>query len=232
MTAPTAYKLLELLKDLSSQGVSINEDIYEYLSTTDLMAVEKWYGRLQRVKSYSFDPGRPQGALRTKKRTIKERLGTQSALKGRLLEKLIQAILDGCKAISYGHNIRTSSSEVDFLIKIEPLGGHLPMFNSGLTHIIGEAKCYDKKLKKEWVDELAGTASSHNTNFGILFTLCTPRRVHRDMAVSIAIHAAKGNRIIPFGAAQVEQVRKGENFLKLLSDQYVKALTHDHALSV
>lgn len=232
MTDPM-YQLLALLDDMEKQGTNPNDELYNYFCKTDKVQLGKCLARLERVRSYEYEPSSAKGTIkRIKRKSKKERQGKQSRLKGLLLEKAVQILLDGCKVFTYQSNIRSTTSEIDFLIKVEPFARYFQPFNNGLSHILGEAKCYDSSLKKEWVDELVGTLAAHNTNFGILFTGCPPRKVQREFRSAIALHSMRGQSIVPFGRAQLDKIKNGENFLKLLSQQSLQARVHNSELSV
>ena len=217
----TAGAFLDLAKFLQEQP-NPDEEIYKYLSITDRIRLGQWLDRLQVVRDFPIPTG--------KKKKIKQ--AQRSRLQGKILEQAVRVLLDGCKCISHGGNVRSTTSEIDFLIKIGPTGIVVPALRKAGTHLLGEAKCYATAPKTEWVNELAGLLPSHGTNVAILFAASPPKKLHSEIRTSIAIHSGRGISIIPFGLTQFGRVLSGENFLQVLDDQAVKASAHLSSLSV
>lgn len=214
-----SYELTSLLKDMTDNEMDPNEEIYSYLSKTDTEKLAFWLTRLSRVRDIKV-----QG---------KKNAGRKSNLIGRIFERLIRVLLDGCSAITHNGNIRTTVSEIDFRITIQPLATVIPMLRDAGTHAIGEAKCVTKGLKGEWLHELSGILTTHSSKLAILFTACPPKKVRSDHRSIINIlNIGSGHRIIPFGITQLEKIAAGENFLKLLNDQHVCCVTHSNDLAI
>lgn len=231
-TCNTVYNLLNLMEDLKDSGVDISSQMFQYFCETDLNRLATWRRRLEVVRSYRYSGEAAKSRVKKKVWTKKERMGKQSSLKGKVSEALIRTLLNGCKVLRCGDNVRSTTSEIDFLIFLQPTAKYFQFLGESRTHLLGEAKCYDKGPKKEWVDEMAGTTDTHGTDFGILFTLCPPRKIHSDMRYAIGLHGARGKTILPLGFTQIDKVLKGENFLQVLSDQYVLTSVHSSDLWV
>lgn len=208
----------ELLKNLVSNHIPPNDQIYSYLCTTDVARVTSWLHRLDRTQ---------QIAVKTKVDK-----GRKSALVGAIFEHLVRCLFDGCHALSCLNNVRSTTSEIDFLVQVEPLGLAIPFLTGTGTHLLGEAKCVMKGLKKEWIDELRGIMQLHQAKKSLLFTAVPSRKVTREARIAIALHAAQDHLVVPFGRAQINRVINGENFLKLLSSQSLLASNHLSMLEV
>lgn len=208
----------DLLKQLINNQVAPNDQVYGYLCTTDVARVTSWLRRLDRTQLMPA--------------TSKVDKGRKSALVGAIFERLVRCLFDGCHALACLNNVRSTTSEIDFLIGIEPLGLSLPFLTGSGTHLLGEAKCVMKGLKKEWIDELRGLMQVHGTRRSVLFTAVPPRKVAREARVAIALHAAQDHLIVPFGRTQIDQIINGGNFLKILARQSLQAGTHLSALEV
>lgn len=213
-----SFSMEDLLGHLITNNVDPNDQVYNYLCTTNVRRLKDWLQRLDRVRAY--------------KATSKEDRGRKSALTGKVFESLVRCLFDGCHAMTCLNNVRSTSSEIDFLIQIQPMANALPFLHSVGTHLIGEAKCILKGFKKEWIDELRGIMETHNTKRSVLFTAVPSKKLSREPKMAIALHAATGNLIVPFGLRQIDKVLKGENFLRVLGLQTLQASNHLSTLEV
>lgn len=221
--ALASYTLAELLKDFSEKNINPNTALYNYLSVTDVGRLRVARKKLQRIRDRQIKARGTKG---------KARRGLQARLIGRRFEQLVQILLEGCKALKHHNNIRTTTSEIDFRLRVEPCGTTIPMFKLAGTHALGEAKCVTSGVKTEWINELAGMLITHDASLAILFTACPSKPLRTEHRQAIALQAAKGLRVVPFGLKQVGQIEDGENFLELLYAQYVSAMTHGAELAI
>lgn len=226
------YGMNEFLRDLVEKDISPDEQIYDYLSKTDIPRLKTLLVRLDKVRA--IEPGelmktRPKHHKYSSKRSIQ---GEQTRLLGKLLEHVMLVLLRGCKGIGVGANLRSTTSEIDFMVQVGPTALVIPIFKSAATHLIGEAKCYSSGFKSEWVNELVGLMQLHSTTHSILFTASPSKVLRADHRHAIQLHGAKGDRVIPFGLAQVKEIAGGKNFLKVLSDQYVRVLNATSDLAI
>lgn len=208
----------DLLDKLVASKTDPNDQIYAYLCTTDVRRLKDLLSRLDLVRNY-------------KAKNAKRR-GRKANATGRAFEAVVRCLFEGCHALKSLNNVRSTSSEIDFLVEVQPLAGSLPFLQSIGTHMMGEAKCVMSGMKKEWIDELRGIMETHGTRRAILFTGVTPRKVDREPRMAIALHAQTGNLIVPFGLTQIAQVASGQNFLKLLGRQTLHATNHLSDLQV
>lgn len=217
------YSLEDFLHDLSIKGISLNDQIYDYLSVTNTDRLAQWIARLSRVRDFEVKGNSKEArALRGKK----------SNLIGRIFEELVRTILDGCNALRHDGNIRSTTSEIDFRIVIEPSGLCIPMLKDNGTHAIGEAKCLVSGVKTEWFNELAGILTTHSATLAILFTASPPKKLNTNHRQALALLAAKDHRVVPVGLTQINEVASGGNFLKILSEQYIRVTTHSNDLAI
>ncbi len=59
----------------------------------------------------------------------------------------------------------------------------------------------------------------------ILFSAGSERNLRIDHRHLLQFHGAKKTYVIPFGMAQIKQVLNGENFLRVLNEQLIKAVS-------
>jgi hypothetical protein len=208
-----AYDLMEILTEYANGGVDPNDELYGYLCTTDMERFRKWRTRLDRVR-----------AITVKSNSKK---GKKAELIGRIYERLIRVLLDGCsKVFAHDGNVHSTTSEIDFLIRIQPTAVVIPMLREAGNHALGEAKCISTSLKTEWISEFVGRLIEHNARLGLLFIASPPKKLQVSQRTAIAIHSATQRWVVPFGITQMNKINDGENFLRLLSDQYTRALSH------
>lgn len=226
------YGMNEFLRDLVEKDISPDDQIYDYLSKTDLPRLTTLLTRLDRVRgvdSSELSRTRPKTHKYASKKSIQ---GEQTRLLGRLLEQVMLVLLRGCQGIGVGANIRSTTSEIDFMVQVGPTALVIPIFKSAATHLIGEAKCYSSGFKSEWVNELVGLMQLHSTTHSILFTASPSKVLRAEHRHAIQLHGMRGDRVIPFGLAQVKEIVAGKNFLKVLSDQYVRVLNATSDLAI
>nr|WP_295078806.1 hypothetical protein [uncultured Roseateles sp.] len=222
----------EFLRDLVEKDIRPNDQIYSYLSDTDIPRLKTLLSRLDRVRG--IDPAalaktRPKYHKYSSRKSIQ---GEQTRLLGKILEQIMIELLSGCKGIDVGANLRSTTSEIDFMVQVGPTALVIPIFKSAATHLIGEAKCYSSGFKSQWVNELVGLMQTHSTTHSIMFTACPSKVLRSDHRQLIQLHGMKGDRVIPFGLAQVKEIAAGKNFLKVLSDQYVRVLNATNDLAI
>ncbi len=226
------YGMNEFLRDLVEKDIPPNDQIYSYLSTTDLPRLKTLLARLDKVRSLDVTQLAKLRPASHKHKAKKATQGQQTKLLGKILEIVMLTLLRGCHGISVGANLRSTTSEIDFMVQVGPTAFIIPIFKSAATHLIGEAKCYKSGFKSEWVNELVGLMQAHSTTHSILFTASPSKVLRADHRHLIQLHGMKGDRVIPFGLAQVNEIANGKNFLKVLSDQYVRVLNATSDLAI
>ena len=226
------YGMNEFLRDLVEKDITPDEQIYSYLSQTDLPRLKTLLARLDQVRAADPSELAMSRSSCHKYATKKSIQGEQTRLLGKLLEQVMLVLLRGCHGINVGANLRTTTSEIDFMVQVGPTALVIPIFKSAATHLIGEAKCYSSGFKSEWVNELVGLMRTHSTTHSILFTASPSKVLRANHRHVIQLHGMKGDRVIPFGLAQVKEIAEGKNFLRVLSDQYVRVLNATSDLAI
>ena len=228
-----SYGMSDFLVDLCKFNTSPDDVVLEYLSNVDRSKLKLLLKRLERVRK--IDPTaishtrKQWNATNTAVRThvhaaTKSVQGVQAKIVGALLERIVQLAFDGCKLVSTVHNFRTTTAEVDLMVQFGPLATVLPFFRLAGSHLIGEAKCYSSGFKAEWVNELVGLMSQHQTTHSVLFVASPQKKLRADHRHGIQLHSAKGAFVVPFGLTQMLEVANGKNFLSVLSSQYLRVI--------
>lgn len=226
------YGMNEFLRDLVTNNTDPDDEIYEFLSSTNIPRLKTLLGRLDGVRASDAGTLNKSRSKHHKYQKLASIRGQQTRLLGKLLEQIMLELLRGCHGIKVGANLRSTTSEIDFMVQVGPTALVIPIFKSAGTHLIGEAKCYSSGFKSEWVNELVGLMQAHSTKYSILFTACPPKTLRSDHRHLIQLHGVQGDRVIPFGLAQVKEIANGKNFLKVLSDQYVRVLNATSDLAI
>lgn len=226
------YGMNEFLRDLVANNTNPDDEIYEFLCATNVSRLTTLLKRLDQVRASdagALSKSRTKNHKYIAKKSIQ---GQQTRLLGRLLEMIMLELFRGCQGVAVGANLRSTTSEIDFMVQVGPTALVIPIFKSAATHLIGEAKCYSSGFKSQWVNELVGLMQLHSTSHSILFTACPSKVLRVDHRHLIQMHGMKGDRVIPFGLAQVKEIAAGKNFLKVLSDQYVRVLNATSDLAI
>jgi len=235
------YPMLDMLKDMASGGVPLDEKILAYLSVTDTRRLKQLLGRLEYVRdmdvkaiaaaraAYNADPAARRPHIIVKQKAVE---GEKSRMVGALFEKIVQLLCDGCEAFTTVTNVRTSTAEVDVLIELGPTAALIPMLRAAGSHMLGEAKCYTVGMKTEWVNELVGIMNQHNCDHSVLFVASPSKTLNIAHRHGLQLHAKDGKMIVPFGLKQLSEIANGSNFLSVLSRQYVSVKTGATTLAI
>jgi hypothetical protein len=226
----TFYSMKEFLEDMTTQSVSPDEQIYSYLCTTDTQKLKQLIARLEKLKLIDTK------TILVNRKAWNDMLGicrqhthktlpainaVRSKLLGKTLEQIVLLLFKGCTFITSTTNIRTTTAEIDLFASFGPTSKVMPMFGSGITHMIGEAKCYSSGFKSEWVNELVGLMDHHNTTHSVLFVASAEKKLRTEHRHGLQLHSARGKHVIPFGLAQLRSIASGKNFLSMLSTQFI-----------
>ena len=232
--AIVSYSMDQFLVDLAKNNSNPDDMILGYLSNTDTAELGRALARLDRVRAIDcalIAKNRSLNSVR-KKKTKKQLEGIKSAWVGKIFEEIVRILLDGCICLSHGGNVRTSTSEIDFLLKMNSLSMTIPIFIKAVTHILGEAKCYTSGVKTEWINELVGLMKIHSATHSILFLASPSKTLPVQHRHAIHYHSGQGSVVVPFGLAQLKQISAGKNFLRVLSDQYIDAMAGSTNLAI
>lgn len=195
-------------------GSNLSRDIFAWLCPCRVERLRVLVSRLDKIKTLK----RPSG----NKRTRNAWTGMQSNLVGRVFESLVSELFLESRVSSHRTNVITSTNEIDILLTLGPFSIFVPPF-SGLSCVHGESKCHVRAPKTEWVGELSQNAINAGTRLAILFVYCSPRKLDSAFRTNIAITAANGATVVPFGRTQIEEVLAGTPVLDVLCRQHVDA---------
>jgi len=235
------YAMHDLLQDMASGGVPLDDKILAYLSVTDTKRLKELLARLQMVRDMDVKTiataravtNADQNSVR-KHQIVKQKAveGAKSRVVGMLFERIVQLLCDGCEAFTTVTNVRTSTAEVDVLIELGPTAALIPMLRAAGSHMLGEAKCYTSGIRTEWVNELVGIMDQHNCDHSVLFVASPSKTLNIEHRHGLQLHARGGKMIVPFGLKQLTEIANGSNFLSVLSRQYVSVQTGATSLAI
>lgn len=112
--------------------------------------------------------------LNQEKISSAEEIPNIKQLKGKALEELATYLIK----ISGGifiveQNIRTTTNEIDQVVKLTPTGKYLcanGLINSRLSHFLGECKNYNKKVNVTYIGKFCNLLLTTKIHLGILFS--------------------------------------------------------------
>jgi hypothetical protein len=210
---------------LEVSAPAATEKIYDYLCKLNRVRLRDLLSRLDRVRGWKCSL---KGPAKTK------REGKRNQVQGKLFETIVRELFRNCSALAIdGANLRTSTSEIDLLLKVLPLGMNwVPMLRSAGTHVIGEAKCHTKAPSSELVNEFVSFLNTHGASIGLLFVACAPRQIASAARTAIALHAQHKKLVVPIGKKQLDEIVNGKNVLLVLEKQYIDAAIHNVQLHV
>ena len=211
------------LDDLLSSPASAESDaVYEWASKIDRVKLKDAIDKLD--KAISVKP-----TAKGKKGNSQQ--GARNKDVGDLFEDVVALLICSGGAVTVERNIRTSTDQIDLLLKVEPAGLRLPLLRAVGTQFIGEAKCHTARPSGTMVTDFAGTLKKHNTTFGVLFVYCKEGPIRSECRLSISL-LWKESQVVPFGRAQLARVLKGEPFFRVLRDQHANTQNHMLRLAV
>lgn len=150
----------------------------------------------------------------------------RNRVKGRLYEAIIGLIVKGTGCFETWHNVRTTTNEIDLLLKLGQRSSWIPQLRSWGSHCVAECKNHKTHVKVDWVDKLAALLPTHGAHVGLLFSRKGVR--HKESAggvrhkLQLLAVAGSGTFILCFDWDDLERCAAGENFLRLLTDRFVE----------
>lgn len=218
------YDLVGYLNDCRSKNINPDLAVYEACCDIDLARIDLMRKRIEQLRSLKIQ--------KNNKRS-KAAKGRLSRHLGIMLERLMLEMLKGCSVLDVRNNVRSTMAEIDYLLGIGPIAASMfAMFRESQPHAIGEAKCVQGAMKTEWINELAGLLPAHGAKLGIIFTAAPSKNLVVGARMTLAIHAARGLSIVPFGFKQVDEVIAGRNFLKVLEEQHARVVSSATDLAI
>ncbi len=153
--------------------------------------------------------------------SVKSWNSKRNYLVGLAFEGLVKEILRDCKVLSFVERVRTPTNEIDFSMRLEPTHNWLAFLRSFPPVILGEAKCYSgNTASTAWLNKLNDIMNDCNTSVGILFTVVEKENIQRQFRRKVEDLALVKRYILPFGGKALDRIVNGENFLKILSEQF------------
>jgi hypothetical protein len=220
MSDDTLVKWWPLLAGTTASEVT--DELYEWAAPVDRAELEAQYKKLDAALVMRVRSGKH----------AKEDQGAKSKAVGAAFEAMLRVLFNSSGSLRVKSNVRTTANEIDMLVTIDPSGVIIPVLRAIGTHFICEAKCHTKAPSATLVNGVVGFLELQSATFAILFVFCTSRALHRDARTAIAMHWMKGVSVVPMGRKQLEAIRKGAAFLRVLTDQHVEAANHITQLAV
>lgn len=217
MTVAPPDSLTQVLEFLFEHDA--NDDLlYSHLERIDGPRLRKIIDRLGRV-----DAATVRGAAKAKKAFE----GQRSALKGRLYEQLVVAIVDGVQCFISWSNVQTTTNELDVLVMLGPRSRWIPAMRDWGSHCICECKYHATHVSTNWVSKLNTVLQTHGASVGILFSkkgVATKGRGTQVRHTLQLLAAGPTPRfIICLDWADLVACANGERFLPTVAARYIEA---------
>lgn len=149
--------------------------------------------------------------------------------KGKALEDLAAYTIKTSHIFDIYKNLRTSTNELDQLVKINDQNRLLIGLNivdSRLGNFIGECKNYQNKIPVTYVGKVCSLLCTTQNKICILFSYhgVTGRNWEDSMGLIKKFYLAKGKTderfcIIDFNIKDFEEIAKGNNFLQIIENK-------------
>lgn len=164
-----------------------------------------------------------QDLLADFKRTNSSSASTED--KGKSLESIVSFILNKSVVFEIYENVRTSTNEVDLLIRFNRRGNYLSA--QGLLsfepNFLCECKNYNKSIDVTWIGKFYSLIKVSKNSLGILFSyhgLSGNGWNHASGLVKkIYMSDEKSIKIIDFNINDFEKIANGESFISLISNK-------------
>ncbi|MGG0716274.1 acetylglutamate semialdehyde dehydrogenase [Robertmurraya massiliosenegalensis] len=161
--------------------------------------------------------------------------GATNEEKGKALEDLVNYIIDKSVIFEGYKNVRTSSNEIDILIRLSKKGNFLKA--QGLIIIqdnfLAECKNYNSSVSSTWVGKFSSLMNYTQNQLGILFSYHGLSGSGWNDATGLTkklLLSDKKTYIIDFNFNDFEQLANGKSFNELIIDKMF-ALKNDISFS-
>jgi hypothetical protein len=221
MNAPNMSDInsvLNFIKEMDSIGLDPGSVLYDGLFKINKARLAFYNNMLDVVGNAAHNPVKS-------KKSKKDFKAQQTRLKGKLLEIIAKMLLDSCNCFETVSNVQTSTNEIDILVKLNPFSLIVPALRTWGGHCIAECKFHDSYMSTSWVDKLNTVMQTHGATVGILFSKKGIATTGRGVNVRHKIHllSVMKSYIIPFDRRDVVDIANGENFLNILSNNFIEA---------
>jgi hypothetical protein len=206
----------QALEYMNTQQVD-DAKIYSFLSQVDTARVACWLSRLDRVVA-AKKPDDP--SITDKKWT-----GRKNAIKGKIFERLVGAILCGIKGFDTWKDVTTTTNQLDMLVHLGPTAQFSPALREWGTHFICECKFEDKAIGVTWIGKLNTVLQSHLARVGVFVSRRGianggPGKKARNLIRTLAL-MTPSRFILSLDRPDLERCIAGQNLAELLSRKYV-----------
>lgn len=156
--------------------------------------------------------------------------------KGEVLEKIASFVLETSNIFDIYDNIRTTTNELDQLVRLNVKGKLLNsrgLIDSRLSGFIGECKNYNSKVSVTYVGKICSLMSTTQNKICILFSYhgITGNNWTSSSGLIRKFYLSKEKLeerycIIDFNIKDFESIRDGNNFLQIVHDK-IMSLQND-----
>lgn len=148
---------------------------------------------------------------------------TSTRDKGQSLESLVLFIATKTNLFEVIPNVRTSSNEIDLLLRSKPQS--IPLLEKfvspDLKNIIIECKNYSGKISVTWIGKLYSLLKYQRCTVGIIFSYkgFTGQSWTAGVGLSKKIHLLDKTSIIDFNIEDFKKMVEGYNFISILENK-------------
>lgn len=195
-----------------------------------LAQVDKEIDYMDKVLRYSSDEAREYERLLNK---FKETNGSDAStkIKGLALEDLVKYIIDKSVIFEGYQNLRTSSNEIDILVRLNDRGRHLKTYGLQIPNekFIAECKNYKTSIGSTWVGKFASLMNYTHNTLGILFSYHGLSGSGWNEGTGLTkklLLSDKKTHIIDFNMHDFNLLLEGKSFNSIINDK-IFALSQD-----
>lgn len=227
-TFPTIDSIDTLLNFLSANCID-DPRIYEHLCPTPPKNLESLIRALERTIDATYKAPSAGAAAHKKRPTKASFQSHQSAMKGKLFERIATELLKSIKCFEAYTNVHTSTNEIDILVTLGNSANWISTLRHWGTHFVCECKFHDKHISTNWVGKLNTVLTTHGAHVGILISKKGIAPIGRGTQIRHQLQllavAPPPHFIIPLDFADLRRCAAGENLLSLLSKRFVEVRT-------
>ncbi|MCW1927363.1 restriction endonuclease [Bhargavaea beijingensis] len=143
--------------------------------------------------------------------------------KGEALENIVSYIMEKSVVFEVIQNVRTSSNEIDLLIRLNERGRFFKA--QGLLtfedKLIAECKNYEGRVSVTWVGKFSSLMNYTRNNLGIMFSYhgLTGSGWKDAEGLTKKLYLGESAKIIDFNISDFELLASGESFIKIINDK-------------
>lgn len=145
--------------------------------------------------------------------------------KGETLENLVLFIAQKTNLFEEYPNLRTSSNEIDLLLKSKSQSMLLleSFVSTDFNNIIIECKNHDKKIGVTWIGKIYSLLRYQRSKFGIIFSYhgFSGKDWSDGVGLSKKIHLLDETKIIDFNIENFKEMEEGIDFLTIIKRKLI-----------